>query len=391
MPGYEPESDVFSSSPEDGVFMGVETNPSTPMSIPTPVSEDKRWTSASEARDRWKRYAKESVEHSIDLDSATTEDTAGSVSGGVEHHERPNKLFEGKPRPKLKHRKSHFIGQEHEVFTGFSGVVEAALLHRKLNTPTPLPTPSGVGLSLRERQLAFEDHVKVTQDILKEQTEELINSQDCDDPIPKKKGVMLWEVARRLQTRGPRIANVVNEMMTSVSSNNSGRTEIDGDMNSQPSPHAGTPFSHPPSKLVKRVSHSTISQEDLSSAVYIDELRRNKRRRNLDTDRRRNLPTQRKMSIPDVVNEEEHGSEENGPHVHFYHPPSANQTKPLLKTSISLDSGQSVMSRTSSHSSTIQESDINMDESQRLKRTPTPKLPNTPENLEFDDEAQASL
>ena len=202
---------------------------------------------------------------------------------------------------------------------------------------------------------------------------------------------MLWEVARRLQTRGPRIANVVNEMMTSVSSNNSGRTEIDGDMNSQPSPHAGTPFSHPPSKLVKRVSHSTISQEDLSSAVYIDELRRNKRRRNLDTDRRRNLPTQRKMSIPDVVNEEEHGSEENGPHVHFYHPPSANQTKPLLKTSISLDSGQSVMSRTSSHSSTIQESDINMDESQRLKRTPTPKLPNTPENLEFDDEAQASL
>ena len=68
--------------------MGVETNPSTPMSIPTPVSEDKRWTSASEARNRWKCYAKKSMDRSFEQDSATTEDT---VSGGVEHHAESSK------------------------------------------------------------------------------------------------------------------------------------------------------------------------------------------------------------------------------------------------------------------------------------------------------------
>ena len=373
--GYEPESDVFSSSPEDGLFMGVDTNPSTPMSVASPL-EDRNWVLASEAGNRWKQYAKS---RSTELDS-DTENTTGSVPSGVEQ-KRPSQLFEGKPRPKLTHRTSHFIGQQHEVFTGstgFAGVVDSAMQHRKLHTPTPLPTPSGVGLSLRERQLAFEDHVKVTQDILKEQTEELINGQDCDDLIPKKKGVMLWEVAKRLQTR-PRLANVVHEVMNSYSSNNSGRTETDGD---QSSLHAETPLSHPPQKLVKRISHSTISVEDLSSAVPLEELRRTKRRSNLDADRKKNLPHQRKMSIPDVVTEEENDSEGD----RYYRPPSANQTKPLLKTSISLDSGQSVMSRASSRSSAIQESDINLEESQRLKRVPTPKLPNTPENLELDDE-----
>lgn len=158
---------------------------------------------------------------------------------------------------------SFYIGKEHQVFTGHS--------FRKAEEQFGSTAP----LSLQERQQAFADHIKVTRDILKEQTEELIKGEECD-PVHQK--TTLKEVARRIQeqqSKSPKLANLVFQLMHKIRSESTDM--VDGDVELSSSLNATTPASLPVQPSAKKSNFSMrrqLSVQSLSNAVPISTLRR---------------------------------------------------------------------------------------------------------------------
>lgn len=85
-------------------------------------------------------------------------------------------------------------------------------------TPTPSPhTPaSAPRTSLKERQQDFDWHVKTTQEVVKERTEEIINNEQRAENVPRK--LNLRDVTKRVTMRSkaerqPKLANVVADAL----------------------------------------------------------------------------------------------------------------------------------------------------------------------------------
>ena len=163
---------------------------------------------------------------------------------------------------------SFYIGQEHEVFTGHA----SGRADEQFGSIAPL--------SLQERQQAIVDHIKVTRDVLKEQTEELIKGEECD-PVHHKK--TLKEVVRRIQeqqSKSPKFANLVFQLMHKKP-NTASNDMTDGDIDLSSSMHAVTPVSLPAQPLSKKRTLSSqrqLSVQSLSTAVSIATLRRNRKK-----------------------------------------------------------------------------------------------------------------
>ena len=174
-------------------------------------------------KNKWKEITVRTLENEQQSDEFELEQIPTESENGVKYR-RPERL-NLRQRKKRKGVKSLFLseGDEHRVYkpgsisndqtpgTRFANVIDAALA-QKAATPT---STSHTGSSLKERQVEFDLHIKTTQEVVKEQTEEFINS---DEATQEK--LTLREVTKRVTERmkKPRMASVVGEAMVKLGS-----------------------------------------------------------------------------------------------------------------------------------------------------------------------------
>ena len=171
----------------------------------------------------------------IELESIHDEDETESIEDLTEEQEKRNKRIRKISRPKQldlrtqrgrKRVKSLFLqeGQQHMVYkpgkhtqtfgTNFPNLCDNL---KKAESPSPATTPR---TSLKERLEDFNSHVKATQEVVKERTEELINSNESD---PKKRRLTFKDVSAKVtsklkEDKQPRMAAVVENAMARMSS-----------------------------------------------------------------------------------------------------------------------------------------------------------------------------
>ena len=169
---------------------------------------------------KWKEITVRTLENEQQRDEFELEQIPTEGENDVKFR-RPERL-NLRERKKRRGVKSLFLseGEQHMVYkpgndqtpgTRFVNVIDAALA-QKAATPTPT---SHTGSSLKERQMEFDLHIKTTQEVVKEQTEEFINS---DEATQEK--LTLRDVTKRVTERmkKPRMASVVGEAMVKLGS-----------------------------------------------------------------------------------------------------------------------------------------------------------------------------
>ena len=116
---------------------------------------------------------------------------------------------------------------------------------QEVTAPSPLTPAPAPRTSLKERQQDFDWHVKTTQEVVKERTEEIINNEQRSENVPRK--LNLRDVTKRVTMRSkaerqPKLANVVADALAKLkedggSVSDKGEKEKDGD--------SGPPLSAP--------------------------------------------------------------------------------------------------------------------------------------------------
>lgn len=137
------------------------------------------------------------------------------------------------PKPTPPKTPSHLGGRELESETPPPPITPGP------GVPTPAPRTS-----LKERQQDFDWHVKATQEIVKERTEEIINDE------PKRGKLKLRDVTRRVtqksrSERQPKMANVVADAMAKLKGNATSETDQEEDEEAEEDWESNGPLSVP--------------------------------------------------------------------------------------------------------------------------------------------------
>ena len=220
---------------QDDVF--IEPLKTTPLS---PLAEEKISDQVSLHDEiRPTNFADEFIQNKsdkgIELESIHDEDETESIKDLTEEQEKRNERIRKISRPKQldlrtqrgrKRVKSLFLqeGQQHMVYkpgkhTQTFGTNFPNLLDNLKKTESPSPTATQ-RTSLKERLEVFNSHVKATQEVVKERTEELINSNEID---PKKRRLTFKDVSAKVtsklkEDKQPRMVAVVENAMARMSS-----------------------------------------------------------------------------------------------------------------------------------------------------------------------------
>ena len=220
---------------QDDVF--IESLKATELS---PLAEEKISDQVSLHDDiQHTNFADEDIQNKSDeaneLESIHDEDETESIEDLMEEQEKSNKQIRKISHSKQqdlriqrgqKIVKSLFLqeGQQHMVYkpgkhTQTFGTNFPNLLDNIKKTESALPT-STRRTSLKERLEDFNSHVKATQEVVKERTEELINSSETDS---KKRRLTFKDVSAKVTSKlkednQPRIVSIVENAMARISS-----------------------------------------------------------------------------------------------------------------------------------------------------------------------------
>ena len=208
--------DVIPSPYEDDVF--------TP-----PLDEEAKKTSEV-VKQKWVRIAQSSLEkNKSDEEQQEEFELPSQKHSTLDSEGRPRRL-DFRQRKRRKRVQSIFLdNEEHMVYKPTTGktpttpkfanlVFNLMAQQQSAEATAPSPTPSNIGSSLKDRREQFEWSIKTTQEVVKQETEELNKVDELHREKKTLRAVTRKLTERMKEEKTPKMANLVGEVMKIASS-----------------------------------------------------------------------------------------------------------------------------------------------------------------------------
>ncbi len=195
------------------------------------VFEEEQKKPSTEVKQRWLRFAKDSLENKSDQEQEQVELKSYNQSV-VDSQGRPKRL-DFRQKQKRKRVQSIFLdNQEHVVYkplqsgrqtpttpgTQFANLVSNIVAQQKVERITsPSPT-AAAGNSLKERREKFEWSIKTTQEVVKSETKELNKVDEFQRERKTFRDVTRRVTEKLREEKPPKMADLVGEVLKMTSS-----------------------------------------------------------------------------------------------------------------------------------------------------------------------------